>query len=897
MIYRLSSIPALLCLLVISGCAEKTLPPDSIYINLNDYPLYTKSGFDSSDIASVPDIANDSWQIRRPEEQNTPRIVKFLGLEAPRRSFLSPFEEEPREYTMVIPFTISPDLFEKITGKRSPQPGIFFAALGDNWEIFLNGHTVKSEMHLDENGRIRSHRSWRYVSSPVDRAFFVPETNILTLRIVGEPNATDTGLWYGEPYYIDKYDTIQKDHNEYILLAFCAVYMFAGVYHLLHYLNRTRDKYNLYYCFFSVLLAVYLLMRSNTIYILIPDSNITFRIEYASVFMLLPMLAAFLEHLSFERIRKITLILGGICLLLSAAQGIFPNIFRDDILRIWMVFQIVEIVYMLVFDVVLVFYRNIRIQRTTAGENSLRTGLLRFFVETPLGNIFIGTTLAAITGGIDVIQSLNTSYGIFNFSRFGLIIFTITTTVILARRFGILFRRIDEMNTLLETSNLNLEATVRQRTQELELQTKAAESASRAKSDFLARMSHEIRTPLNAILGLSEVELQKNLPGDTQTNLEKVYHSGVHLLEIVNDILDLSKIESGNFEISPAEYELSGVLNDVIQINIVRIGVKQLVFKLELDETIPLKLYGDELRLKQILNNLLSNAFKYTEEGEIRLHVSWERRGNGALLNMAVQDTGKGIKEEYLDKLFSEYTQFEAASQRRIEGTGLGLSIARGLVEMMRGSIGVESVYGKGSVFRVSVPQGIVDGKPIGRELAEELRDFRFIRNRNRDRGNSFVRSSMSYARVLVVDDLQTNLLVMKGLLMPYGLKADMVLSGKEAVERVRTETVRYDMVFMDHMMPEMDGIEAVRIIRTEINSEYALTVPIVALTANAIEGNRKMFLESGFNDFISKPVDIKQLDAVLNRWIRDKQSEATLREAEKIAPDRDFPASNHGGE
>jgi CheY-like chemotaxis protein len=331
----------------------------------------------------------------------------------------------------------------------------------------------------------------------------------------------------------------------------------------------------------------------------------------------------------------------------------------------------------------------------------------------------------------------------------------------------------------------------------------------------------------------------------------------------------------------------------------VRIGVKQLVFKLELDETIPIKLYGDELRLKQILNNLLSNAFKYTEEGEIRLLVSWERRGNEAWLNITVKDTGRGIKEEYLDKLFSEYTQFEAASQRRIEGTGLGLSIARGLVETMGGSIEVESVYGKGSVFRASVPQGIVDGKPIGRELAEELQDFRFIRNRNRGRGNSFVRSSMPYARILVVDDLQTNLLVMKGLLMPYGLKADMVLSGKEAVERIRAETVHYDVVFMDHMMPEMDGIEAVRIIRTEINSEYALTVPIIALTANAIEGNRKMFLESGFSDFISKPIDIKQLDTVLNRWIRDKQSEATLQEAEKIAKNRDpdFPASNQGGE
>jgi signal transduction histidine kinase/DNA-binding NarL/FixJ family response regulator/HPt (histidine-containing phosphotransfer) domain-containing protein len=514
------------------------------------------------------------------------------------------------------------------------------------------------------------------------------------------------------------------------------------------------------------------------------------------------------------------------------------------------------------------------------GKRSLPRAFRWSLTETPLGNILLSTGFVAVTGGIDVILTLITKQGAFNFGRFGLFIFTITTTVILARRFGVLFRRLDEMNALLEESNLNLEATVQERTQELERQTEAAESASRAKSVFLARMSHEIRTPLNAILGLSEVELQRNLPQETQTNLEKVYHSGAQLLEIVNDILDISKIESGNFEILPAEYETSAVINDVIQINIVRIGLKQLVFHLELDETVPQKLYGDELRVKQILNNLLSNAFKYTEEGEVRLTVNWERQEENARLTFAVADTGRGIKKQDLEKIFSEYTQFEAAANRRIEGTGLGLSIARGLVEKMGGSIDVESEYGKGSVFRVSLPQRIIDGKPIGRELAEKLRNCRFIEDRNR--GNRLVRAYMPYGKVLVVDDLQTNLDVMKGLLLPYGLRVDTVLSGQEAVERVKAEEVLYDLIFMDHMMPEMDGIEAVRIIRDEIGSPYAQQAAIIALTANALEGNREMFLENGFNDFISKPIDIKQLDIVLNQWIRNKQSEATLREAER---------------
>jgi CheY-like chemotaxis protein len=199
----------------------------------------------------------------------------------------------------------------------------------------------------------------------------------------------------------------------------------------------------------------------------------------------------------------------------------------------------------------------------------------------------------------------------------------------------------------------------------------------------------------------------------------------------------------------------------------------------------------------------------------------------------------------------------------------------------MGGSVTAESEYGKGSVFRVILPQGILDEKPIGGEAVENLRNFRFIEDRSRSRGNTLIRSYMPYGKVLVVDDLQTNLDVMGGLLMPYGLKVDTAISGKEAIERIRAEEVIYDVVFMDHMMPEMDGAEAAWKIRNEIGTEYARTVPIIALTANAIAGSREMFLENGFNDFIPKPIDIKRLDSVLNQWIRNKQSEDTLKEAE----------------
>ncbi|MDR3145123.1 MAG: response regulator [Treponema sp.] len=414
-----------------------------------------------------------------------------------------------------------------------------------------------------------------------------------------------------------------------------------------------------------------------------------------------------------------------------------------------------------------------------------------------------------------------------------------------------------------------------------------AEQANKAKSAFLARMSHEIRTPLNAILGLSEVELQNVLPNGTRVNLEKIYGSGSLLLEIVNDILDISKIESGSFELFPSGYEFASLVNDTVQLNIMRIGSKPIEFKLEIDETIPSKLYGDEVRVKQILNNLLSNAFKYTDAGEVRLIIGWERQETKACLRFTVTDTGRGIKKENLEKLFSEYTQFDTAANRRIEGTGLGLSITKGLLERMMGTITVESEYLTGTTFRVVLPQGILNECPIGGKTVENLCKFRFVEEQSRNRGTTLIRSWMPYGKVLVVDDLRTNLDVMTGLLMPYGLSVDTAISGREAIERIRSGETAYDVVFMDHMMPEMDGVEATRTIRNGIGTGYARTVPIIALTANAITGIREMFLENGFNDFIPKPIDIKRLDTVLNQWVRNKQNAETLQEAEDRARER----------
>ncbi len=393
----------------------------------------------------------------------------------------------------------------------------------------------------------------------------------------------------------------------------------------------------------------------------------------------------------------------------------------------------------------------------------------------------------------------------------------------------------------------------------------AAEEANKSKSNFLATMSHEIRTPMNAIIGIAQIELQKgNLPRGYARAFDMIYASGSNLLGIINDILDMSKIETGRLELVPIEYDVPSLLNDTVHLNVVRIGSKPIEFELSANENLPSRLYGDELRIKQVLNNLLSNAIKYTESGSVTFTASHFMSGEDVFLRFIVADTGQGMKEEDRKSLFTAYSRFNAEMNRHREGTGLGLSITKRLVEMMEGEITVESEFGVGSAFTVTLKQGAVPCEPIGATTAESLCGFRYTGVSRRVK-QQILCFPMPYGSVLLVDDVDTNLYVAEGLLSPYRLQVETANSGFATIEKVQSGKC-YDIIFMDHMMPEMDGIETVRRLR-----DIGYTGVIVALTANALVGNDEMFARHGFDGFISKPIDTRNLNAVLNKFIRDR--------------------------
>lgn len=402
---------------------------------------------------------------------------------------------------------------------------------------------------------------------------------------------------------------------------------------------------------------------------------------------------------------------------------------------------------------------------------------------------------------------------------------------------------------------------LQQKNEELEAARNAAEKAENARDIFLANMSHELRTPINTILGLNELILRESQEEAVKEYARDIRQAGNILLALVSDILDFSKLEADRMELTEGIYDVSSLLNDLINSISVQQRRKKLDLVLEVASDVPYKLFGDEIHIRQIIGNLLSNAVRYTEKGKITLHLSWKEVSKDAIeIYVIVKDTGIGIKDEDIPKLFKAFQRMDSTVRSKDDRTGLGLAITQRLIEMMGGKLEVQSVYGKGSAFSFKIVQKVVDREPLGdfeKQYRESLRSIE-------DYHEKFI---APMGRILIVDDNAMNLAVAQGLLKGTRLQIDVASSGEECLELIKRKT--YHLICMDHMMPVMDGVQTLHAIRA-LEGNPSRDIPVIALTANAVAGARELYLKEGFQDYLTKPIDADKFENMLIEYLPD---------------------------
>jgi len=828
---------------------------DSLYTDLTAFPAYVKNGYEPAYASLAPELTD--WDTELRANHNSDIRMNRLPVSAYSRApseFLSPGERRIEDFTILIPFELSREKIDSLYGDNPIAPGMYLAGIGENWEIYINGDLIAKQIYLNSENQITSFRSQRGVSIPFDKRFLNEGVNQLVIHIMGARSSAFTGLFYTGPYYIGNYTQISSAGTNFLTVALCTIFIFLGLYHILLYFLRQTDRYNILFGIFSGLLAAYYFARSPVIYHVFDNTAVTQRIEYAGLYLYWFAFAVFLENLNFGKIKRATICYGAVCAVLIVLQCFFSIWFAGDLLGLWQVFGGAYMLYIVGYDLIYTFIKNIRTQHKKGETDGKPSGLRRLIwtglKQTELGNIFIPMVIVFCTAFFDMADLAFLHTGAL-LTRYGFSILMLCMAFMLARKYTSRFEETSQMNEMLEV-------TVKQRTQQLEEQVLVAESASRAKSEFLSNMSHEIRTPLNAVIGMTTI-------GKSASDMEKMLYSfnkigeaSNHLLGIINDILDMSKIEAGKLELAAVNFRIRDVLSRVENVMRFKTDEKKQELTVTVADDLPDILYGDDLRLAQVITNLVGNAVKFTpEKGSIGIGTQFIGEENGiCTIQIEVTDTGIGISPEQQAKLFRSFQQAENSTTRKYGGTGLGLALSKQIVELMGGEIRVVSKPGQGSTFSFTVQMkrgDITNEVPDAGEQSADAQpdDTTLFEGR----------------RVLLTEDVDINREIVLALLEPTRITIDCAVNGQEAVRMFSEAYDKYDMIFMDIQMPEMDGYEAARAIRA-MDVGRAKTIPIVAMTANVFREDVEKCLAAGMNDHIGKPINFDDVLGKLRAFL-----------------------------
>ncbi|MDR1932796.1 MAG: hypothetical protein LBQ57_08260, partial [Spirochaetales bacterium] len=528
---------------LVSGNSPKQ---DPLYTDLMSFPAYVKNGFEPA-YASFRGPEFTDWDLELPANHGGALLMSRLPADVYAGDgraaggnvpFLFPGMRRIEDYTIMIPFEMGKDKLDSLYGDNPIAPGIYLAGIGENWEIYINGDPIVKQRYLNTRNEITSFRSQRDVRIPFDKRFLNMGQNILIIHIIGARSSDETGLFYVSPYYIGDYTKISGAGGSFFTVAMCTVYIFLGIYHILLYFLRRTDSYNLIFGIFSGLAAAYFFTRSPVIYQIFQNTAITQRIEFASLYLILFFLSTFLENLNFGKSKPVSIAYGVFCVILIGMQCFFPIWFAGDLLAIWQFAGIAFILYVFGYDVINSFVRQVKDRRDAERPGSGMAGFRFLFFSSirdrEFGNIFILMIFAICTSVFDILDSAFWHTGVM-LTRYSFLAFMLCMAFILARKYANRFETTSQMNELLE-------GTVKQRTHQLEEQVMIAKAASGAKGEFLANMSHEIRTPLNAVIGMTVIGFQAGDLAGKNYAFTKIKEASEHLLGIINDILDMSKI-------------------------------------------------------------------------------------------------------------------------------------------------------------------------------------------------------------------------------------------------------------------------------------------------------------------------------------------------------------------